>query len=66
MLEKKEILSRDGKAAFVSSTSIHDEVQSGASSGFLGHVWQGSGSSKNSSSSGSFSGAASLVELKPF
>jgi len=31
-----------------------------------GPVWQGSGSSKNSSGSGSSDGAASLVELKPF
>ena len=62
VLEKRESLSRDGKAVFVSSTSIHDEVQSGASSGFLGPVWQGSGFSKNSS----FSGTVFLVELKPF
>ena len=31
-----------------------------------GRVWQGSGSSKNSSGSGSSDGAASLVELEPF
>ena len=66
VLEKRETLSRDVKAVFVSSTSIHDEVQSGASFGFLGPIWQGSGSSKNSSSSDSFSRVASLVELKPF
>ena len=34
--------------------------------GALGPVWQGSGSSKNSSDSGSSDGAASLVELEPF
>ena len=32
----------------------------------LGPVWQGSGSFKNGSSSGSSSGAAFLMELKPF
>ena len=32
----------------------------------VGPVWQGSGSSKNSSGSGSSDGAASLVELEPF
>jgi len=32
----------------------------------LGPVWQGSGSSKNNSGSGSSDGAASLVELEPF
>jgi len=32
----------------------------------LGPVWQGSGSFKNSSGSGSSDGAASLVELEPF
>jgi len=32
----------------------------------LGSVWQGSGSSKNSSGSVSSDGAASLVELEPF
>ena len=31
-----------------------------------GPVWQGFGSSKNSSGSGSSDGAASLVELEPF
>ena len=31
-----------------------------------GPVWQGSGSSKNSSGSDSLDGAASLVELEPF
>jgi hypothetical protein len=31
-----------------------------------GPVWQGSGSSKNSSGSGSAGGVASLVELEPF
>jgi hypothetical protein len=31
-----------------------------------GHVWQGSGSSKNCSGSISFGGAAFLMELKPF
>jgi len=32
----------------------------------LGPVWQGFGSSKNSSGSGSSDGAVSLVELEPF
>jgi len=32
----------------------------------FGPVWQGFGSSKNSSGSGSSDGAASLVELEPF
>jgi hypothetical protein len=32
----------------------------------LGPVWQGSGSSKNGSGSGSSGGAAFLMELKPF
>jgi len=33
---------------------------------YSGPVWQGSGSSKNSSGSGFSNGAASLVELEPF
>ena len=32
----------------------------------VGPVWQGSGSSKNGSGSGSSGGAVSLVELEPF
>ena len=33
---------------------------------YYGPVWQGSGSTKNSSGSGFSGGAASLVELEPF
>jgi hypothetical protein len=38
----------------------------GAAESSLGPVWQGSGSSKNGSGSGSSGGVASLVELSRF
>jgi hypothetical protein len=42
------------------------EVEEASAAAVYGPVWQGTGSSKNSSGSGSSGGAAFLMERKPF
>jgi hypothetical protein len=50
----------------VKATITYHDKFTDCSALIFGPVWQGFGSSKNGSGSGSFGGVAFLMELKPF